>query len=121
MSAKEESTGTREATSASLPLTWGESALSCRCSGPGGVSTISWRNGKASWGSTYSGSSAARQGLGRQGLSLRPRFPSLPPLPLLTVRVFRVQQVQLLVLTLHITQQVVSGHITALGLFVICR
>ena len=64
MSEKEESTGTREAASASLPLTWGESALSCRCSGPGGVSTISWRSGKASWGSTYSGSSAAMQGSG---------------------------------------------------------
>lgn len=112
--------GAEEAASASLPLTWGESALSCRCSGPGGVSTISWRSGKASWGSTYSGSSAARQGQGRRGLSLWPRLAAPPSRPRLTVCVLGIQQVQLVLLALHVAQQVVCRHIAALGLFVIC-
>lgn len=55
---EKDSMGVKQVTSASLPLTCGESALSCwRCSGADGLSTISWRSWKASWGSVYSCSS----------------------------------------------------------------
>lgn len=60
MSEKEEFIGVREVVFVSLSFTWGESVLFCRCSGSGGVFTISWRSGKVFWGSTYSGFSVAR-------------------------------------------------------------
>lgn len=59
---EKDSMGVRHMTSASLPLTCGESALSCwRCSGADGLSMISWRKGKASGGRMYSCSSVRKK------------------------------------------------------------
>ena len=68
---EQDSMGVRQVASASPPLTWGDSALSCcRGSGADGLSRISWRRGKASWGSVYSWSSGGeRETLNEENLN----------------------------------------------------
>lgn len=119
-----DSMGVRQVTSASLPLTCGESDLSCwRCSGAEGLSMISWRSWKASRGSVYSCSSAPTKyaDLDRSQIRFycRPLRCNLIELniykPWLTCLVVVLHRVQVIIIELSITK-----HILGLALAAFC-